>query len=71
MVPLLNPANTLVYATNGRSVDTVIVDGHVVVEQQRVLTVDEDAVYREVQARAPSFVQRTGLPWHHPWAQSS
>jgi 5-methylthioadenosine/S-adenosylhomocysteine deaminase len=67
MVPLLNPANALVYATDGRSVDMVIIDGKVVVEQGRVLTIDESEVYREVQARAPGFVERTGLPQHSAW----
>jgi cytosine/adenosine deaminase-related metal-dependent hydrolase len=67
MVPLLNPANTLVYATDGRSVDTVIVDGNVLVEGGRVVSVDEAAVYREVQALAPGFVERTSLPRHQAW----
>jgi cytosine/adenosine deaminase-related metal-dependent hydrolase len=71
MVPLLNPANTLVYATDGRSVDTVIVDGKMVVEHARVLTVDEETIYREVNARAPQFIARTGLPFHAPWTSAS
>ena len=59
MVPLFNPANTLVYAADGRGVDTVIVDGQVLVEHGHVLSVDEHAVYREVQAVARGFIERT------------
>jgi cytosine/adenosine deaminase-related metal-dependent hydrolase len=68
MVPLLNPANALVYAIDGRSVDTVIVDGVLVVENGRVLSVDEESIYAEVRALAPGFVERTGLPFHAAWS---
>ena len=44
--PLADPVKALVYAETGASVDTVLVDGRVVVEQGRVTTVDEDADLR-------------------------
>jgi len=45
--PLNDPAQHLVYCETGSSVRTVIVNGRVVVEDGRVLTVDEAAVLAE------------------------
>jgi 5-methylthioadenosine/S-adenosylhomocysteine deaminase len=42
-------ANQLVYAELGRSVDTVIVDGAVVMNDRRVMTVDADALLADAQ----------------------
>src|SRR5262245_61852808 len=52
--PLANPVNALVYAETGAGVDTVLVDGKVVVERGRVTTVDEDRIY----ARARDAAER-------------
>jgi cytosine/adenosine deaminase-related metal-dependent hydrolase len=45
--PLNDAFRQLIYCENGSSVDTVIVDGKLVVENGMVLTVDEDAVLSE------------------------
>src|SRR5690606_2578608 len=50
--PLNHPVNPLVYIESGASVDTVIVDGRLVVAGGRVLTVDEDRLRRRAQAAA-------------------
>ncbi len=49
--PLNDPAQHLVYAENGTSVRTVIVNGRIVVDEGRVVTVDEDAVLAEARER--------------------
>jgi 5-methylthioadenosine/S-adenosylhomocysteine deaminase len=59
--PLYNPVANLVYSATGRSVDTVIVDGRVLVEGGRALTLDEDAIIEEARRRAPGILARTGL----------
>ncbi len=41
----------MVYASQSADVDTVIIDGEVVMEGRKVLTIDEDEVYSEVQNR--------------------
>ena len=41
----------MVYASQSADVDTVIIDGEVVMEGRKVLTIDEDEVYSEVQRR--------------------
>ncbi|HBV96480.1 MAG: N-ethylammeline chlorohydrolase [Peptococcaceae bacterium BICA1-7] len=42
----------IVYAAQSSDVDTVIIDGNVVMEGRKVLTIDEDEVYQQVQSRA-------------------
>ncbi len=50
--PLANPLNALVYAETGASVETVLVDGRIVLEAGRVMGVDEASVYARAQAAA-------------------
>lgn len=61
--PLNDPFQHLVYAETGSSVRTVLVDGRVVVEEGRLLTVDEAALLaeaREVWARRRQDVPPVG-----------
>ena len=46
-VPLNDPIQHLVHAEDGRAVDTVLIDGQVVVEQGTVTTVDAAALLAE------------------------
>jgi len=59
--PLYNPVANLVYSATGRSVDTVIVDGRVLVEGGRALTLDEGAIIEEARGRAPGILAKTKL----------
>lgn len=51
-VPSLNPRNNLLaglsYSANGSEVETVIIDGKVTMENRKVLTMDEDLIYKKV-----------------------
>jgi 5-methylthioadenosine/S-adenosylhomocysteine deaminase len=60
---LFDPVNNLIYAADGRSVHTVIADGHVVVENHRPLFVDEARLADHVQSIGESLVERTNT---HP-----
>jgi cytosine/adenosine deaminase-related metal-dependent hydrolase len=55
-LPLNDVRNHLVYTENGSSVDTVIVDGRLVLDRGRLATVDEGAVLQELRERLPSFL---------------
>jgi cytosine/adenosine deaminase-related metal-dependent hydrolase len=66
-VPLHNVANSLVYSATGQSVDTVFVDGRIVVEHGRMTTVDEDEIYCRAQAAGEAIIARTGLPRKMKW----
>jgi cytosine/adenosine deaminase-related metal-dependent hydrolase len=46
-VPLTNPVRQIVYSECGRGVDTVLVDGEIVVEKGRIKTIDWDALCAE------------------------
>ena len=64
---LFNPVNNLVYNADGRSVHTVLIDGHVVVEDHRPLFVDEWELIQRVQAIGTSMLDRTGLSFPPRW----
>jgi cytosine/adenosine deaminase-related metal-dependent hydrolase len=55
--PLNDPERQLVYSETGQSVDTVLVDGNVVVENGQLLTMDEEAVLREAEEIGQAFGQ--------------
>jgi cytosine/adenosine deaminase-related metal-dependent hydrolase len=59
--PLYNPVANLVYSATGKSVDTVIVDGRVLVEGGRVLTLDAAAILEDARRRAPRLLEKTAL----------
>ena len=61
--PLADPVKALVYAETGASVDTVLVDGRVVLEQGRVTTVDEARIYARVQEAADRQRERAADAW--------
>jgi cytosine/adenosine deaminase-related metal-dependent hydrolase len=65
--PLFNVANQLVWSADGRGVHSVWVDGKRVVDNYRCTTIDEDQIYREVQAAGEAIVARSGLPVKTRW----
>jgi cytosine/adenosine deaminase-related metal-dependent hydrolase len=67
LTPLLDVANALVYAIDGRHVSTVIVGGREVMREREVLTLDADRLYAEVGAIAPRLIERAGLTPRPRW----
>ena len=65
--PLLNPLNNLVYAATGSSVRSVMIDGRLVLDEDRIATVDERAVYERVEVLARRQVERAGLRIESKW----
>ncbi|HWN16667.1 MAG TPA: amidohydrolase, partial [Candidatus Dormibacteraeota bacterium] len=65
--PLLNPLNNLVYAASGASVRSVMIDGRLVLDEGRITTVDERAVYERVEVLARDQVRRAGLTIENRW----
>jgi 5-methylthioadenosine/S-adenosylhomocysteine deaminase len=55
-LPFNSAARQLVFTEAGRGVDSVIVDGRVVVRERKVTTIDEDALRREVASLMRHFV---------------
>jgi cytosine/adenosine deaminase-related metal-dependent hydrolase len=59
--PWFNPASAVVYTATGRDVDMVVVDGQVVVQDGRLLTMDETEIVEEAKRRSREVVARAGL----------
>lgn len=61
LVPGNMPLHRVVYFANGNDVDTVIVDGRVLMRDRVVCSVDEAAVLEAAEREAARMVERTGL----------
>lgn len=48
-MPLNNPVSALCYSANGSEVETVIIDGNIVMENRRMVTLDEQRIFFEVE----------------------
>jgi 5-methylthioadenosine/S-adenosylhomocysteine deaminase len=61
IMPVHRAASALVYNANGRDVDTVIVDGQVLMRGKKVLFLDEEALLAECRAANKSLFERAGV----------
>lgn len=61
LTPLHNVISHLVYSAIGSDVDTVIVDGEVLMRGRKVLTIDEDKVLEKVQKASDDLLARGGF----------
>jgi 5-methylthioadenosine/S-adenosylhomocysteine deaminase len=61
--PLADPVKALVYAETGAGVDTVLVDGRVVMEGGRVTTVDTGRIYARAQEAADRQRAQGAAAW--------
>jgi cytosine/adenosine deaminase-related metal-dependent hydrolase len=64
LVPIYMIPYRLTYETQGQDVDTVIVDGKILMEKREVKTVDEKDVLERAQIEAETVIEKCGL---HPW----
>ena len=67
--PVHHPVSSLVYSAIGSEVETVIVDGRVVVDGGHMVGLDERAVLAAAADRARKLVDRAGTGWlrDRPW----
>jgi cytosine/adenosine deaminase-related metal-dependent hydrolase len=61
LYPLNMPVHRVTYFANGNDVDTVIVNGQVLMENRIVKTVDEASVLERAQKAAEEAMERTNL----------
>lgn len=59
--PVHDPIPSIVYSANGNDVDTTIVDGKILMEGRRILTLDEDKLVEEAQRVADDLVSRAKI----------
>jgi cytosine/adenosine deaminase-related metal-dependent hydrolase len=65
--PSLNPVSTLVYAATGGEVDTVMVDGNIVVAQGQLLSMDEHEIIVQANTHATQLYHRAGIDVKPRW----
>jgi 5-methylthioadenosine/S-adenosylhomocysteine deaminase len=61
------PVQNVLLASRGKSVDTVLVDGQVVISSGHSTRVDEQAAYRAARASAGRLAERIGIPVNGAW----
>ncbi|MGH6714854.1 MAG: amidohydrolase family protein [Bradyrhizobium sp.] len=61
LAPLFDPEKALVYSARGSDVRDAVIDGHVVMRDREVLTIDENALLVEVERVARRCAARAGL----------
>jgi len=66
-VPRLNLVQNLVYSATGDSVDTVIVDGEIIMENRVVKTVNEEEILRRAQELGEDILKRSGVKLFGTW----
>jgi len=65
--PSMNPVSTLVYAATGGEVDTVMVDGKIVVAQGQLLSMDEHEIIVQANNHAAQLYHRAGIDLKPRW----
>jgi len=67
LVPIWDPVSTVAYAAHGSDVETVVINGQIVMDRRKMLTLDEAAIQLEAMERAPQVAARAGLRLRPRW----
>ncbi|MCW5770414.1 MAG: amidohydrolase family protein, partial [Rhodospirillaceae bacterium] len=65
--PFANPVANLVYSSDGSAVETVMIDGKLVLENRRFATVDADDVWRRASGASAAILARMGVGLRTQW----
>jgi 5-methylthioadenosine/S-adenosylhomocysteine deaminase len=65
--PLNHPVANLVFAADGHSVDTAVIDGQVVLENGECLTIDEERVLHDLERAGQRVLTQTGWQTQIKW----
>ena len=71
-MPMHNPVSTLVYSSGNKNVETVFVDGNMVLDKGKVLNVEEDEIAEDLQRVADDLSIKAGTYKlkRRPWKKS-
>ena len=69
LTPNPNPVSTCVCAVNGSDVNTVVIDGKMIMENRKVLTLDEEGIIKRARVSARDVFQRAGVKINSRWPQ--
>jgi 5-methylthioadenosine/S-adenosylhomocysteine deaminase len=67
LIPTFNPISSLVYAAEGSDVDTVIIDGKIIMENRIVKTLDESRVLQQASERGHKLLEKAGIKVTSRW----
>jgi cytosine/adenosine deaminase-related metal-dependent hydrolase len=67
LIPTFNPISNLVYAAEGSDVDTVIIDGKIIMENRIVKTLDESMVLEQASDRGHKLLEKAGIKVTSKW----
>jgi cytosine/adenosine deaminase-related metal-dependent hydrolase len=70
LTPAFNPVSHLVYAAEGSDVNTVVIDGKIVMRNRNVETLDEQRIINEANRRGQQLLERAGIKITPKWAVS-
>jgi len=65
--PVWNPIATLVLSALGSDVDTVVVDGKIIMQGRKVLTMDEEAILADIRQRRARLAEKAGIEMRLKW----
>jgi 5-methylthioadenosine/S-adenosylhomocysteine deaminase len=65
--PLFNEVQSLVYSATGESVETVIINGRIVVDKHKILTADEEEVLARLRPMEKDLKKRLKVGIISPW----
>jgi cytosine/adenosine deaminase-related metal-dependent hydrolase len=67
VTPASNPVSNLVYSGSGDAVDTVIVNGKILMREEKLLTLDEEKVKTRAVEHAGKLLDRAGIDISPKW----
>lgn len=67
LTPAWDPVSTIAYAATGVDVDTVVIDGKIIMERRQVHTLNEQAILEDVRKRYRAVAERCGLQIGPRW----
>ena len=65
--PLLNLTNALVYSVGERSIDTVFVGGKIILDQGKIVGLDEEEIYQKAENLSLKLLKRANLSLPSKW----
>ncbi len=70
LTPIHNPVSHLVYAASGSDVDTVLVDGRIIMQDRVLTTINEEETIHKATERAEEVLSRTKVEVKPKWPVS-
>ncbi|MFQ5871354.1 MAG: amidohydrolase [Candidatus Geothermarchaeales archaeon] len=67
LVPCFNHVSNVVYAASGGDVETVMVDGEILMEKRKVLTMDEERIVEQARERGLEVARRAHIEIEPAW----